>query len=304
MEFIPIRINTLRPNSKLFFDIYVPIGNRHVHYMRKNDEVDISRLKNLKSKKVRKVFIIADEETLYLDYLDQGLSGLVDSDASIEEKASAVHDSLTTSAENAERSLDTEEGFQRMGAQFGKISDFLSSDKGAMKKILESAGNSVDNFQHAATVSSLSLALGKIVNLSEKDMLELGTAALLHDIRKNKFDFDPQTPKDKLSPAQLKKYKAHSADGADILGGKPFVNPRILALIANHEELGNGKGFPNKLDLFKLEMPFQILNLCNDFDRFCTDKKVEHRLGLDDFFEEREEFFDNELINHLVVILN
>ena len=32
-----------------------PVGQRYVHYMRKTDEVDGERLKNLKSKKIRKV---------------------------------------------------------------------------------------------------------------------------------------------------------------------------------------------------------------------------------------------------------
>lgn len=304
MEFLPIRLNTLRPDSTLSFDIYIPVGQRYVHYMRKTDEVDGERVKNLKSKKIRKVFIPMEEENSYLDYLDRGLEDLTNSNASLEEKSQAVHDSLTTSAENAERSLESEAGFKRMENQFQKVTDFLMSDKGAIKKILESAGKSLDNFQHAATVASMCLGVAAAVGLDSKETLELGIAALLHDIGKTKFKFDPMTPFDKLTPEQQQRYKQHPLDGADMLAGKPFVSPRILALVADHEEVGNKRGYPQKKDYFTFKKPFQILNLCNDFDRFCFEKGLEHREGLDQFFEERGDYFDPDLINHLVTLLN
>lgn len=304
MEYLPVRINTLRPDSVLNFDIYIPVGQRYVHYMRKTDEVDGERLKNLKSKKIRKVYIEESAEDFYLDYLDQGLDDLVSSDAPIEEKANAVHDSLTTSAENAERSLETEEGYKRMENQFQKVTDFLMSDKGAIKRILESAGKSLDNFQHAATVASMSLGVATAIGLDAHEILELGIAALLHDIGKTKLDFDPMLPMSKMTDQQKNRYKQHPADGAAILSGKPFVSPRILALVADHEEVGIKRGYPEKKDYFKLKQPFQILNLCNDFDRYCSEHGLEHRDGLDPFFEERGELFDPDLFTQLVTLLN
>lgn len=304
MEYLPVRINTLRPDSQLTFDIYIPVGQRYVHYMRKTDEVDGDRLKNLKSKKIRKVFITEDCEADYLDYLDQGLNDLIENDVPLEEKTVAIHDGLTTSAENAERSLETEEGYKRMEVQFQKVTDFLMSEKGAIKKILESTGQSLDNFQHAATVTSLSLGVAAANGMDSKDILELGIAALLHDIGKTKLPFDPMKPVSEMNETEKNRYKQHSSDGADILAGKPFVSPRILALVADHEEVGNKRGYPQKKNLFGLGMQFQILNMCNDFDRFCYENKLEHRDGLDTFFDKRGELFDPDLFNHLVTLLN
>lgn len=303
-DYIPVRLKTIRPDSQIHFDLYVKIGQKFVHYIRNNDEIEKNRIDNLKSKKVRKLFIPYDQEDNYLTYLDTGLDQLSSDKLNLDEKAELVHDSMVTAAENAEKTFESEKGYQQTQDRFEKITDFLMSDSGAIKKIMEAAGSSVDNHQHAATVSSLSLGLATATGfLSSNEMFELGIAALVHELGKNKLPFDPMTPKEKLSGEDLKLYEQHPNKAVSLLAGKPYISPKILQLIGDHEEVGVGQGFPNKKDLTKLSLPQQILNLCNAFDEFCYQKGLEHKNGLEPFKSEKGDLFDSELFNMLWTML-
>jgi HD-GYP domain-containing protein (c-di-GMP phosphodiesterase class II) len=65
------------------------------------------------------------------------------------------------------------------------------------------------------------------------------------------------------------RHLAHTEDAAALLANKAHVSPRILMLIRDHEELGNGEGFPSKKKFDALPPIQQVLNICNHYDRAC-----------------------------------
>lgn len=303
-EFYSIRINTLRAHDPVPFDIFLYIARRYLHYTRINDEMEESRLKNLKNKGVKKLFIESQDEDRYLKYLESGINSLTDTRMTVEDRASLANDTMLSSVENAEKNLETEVGYNSQKNQLEKISQFIGSERGPMKSMLAAAGISIDNNQHSATVSSLSMALAtKLGTLNTNDIVELGFAALLHDIGKTKLTFDANMPVSKMTPTQLKQYKNHPADGAEMLAGKPFVSPRILGLIVSHEEYGHGKGFPEKKNVLSLDTSYQILSLVNKFDRFCQDNSLTHTEAIDPFFSKYDDDFDQTLVSTFVTIL-
>ncbi len=303
-SYFPIRLNTLRPDEVVTFDIYLRLGNRYIHYNREQDEMEGLRLKNLKSKGVRKLFILAQEEDKYLHYLEDGLNNLKDQSRDIESRGALAHDVMVAAVENAEKNLETEAGFQGQKKHFDKISEFITSDRNAIKSMLQSAGISVDNNHHSATVSSLCLAVASKAGMENKnDLFELGTAALLHDLGKSRLKFDPMKARDKMTSAELKQFKNHPQDGADMLAGKPYISPRILGLVAAHEEMGEGRGFPQKVNLFKQPLSYQILSMVNQFDHFATENNLPLAKAMDPFFEKFNRDYDDGLLTTLATVL-
>lgn len=302
--FYPIRLNTLRSDEVIPFDVYVKLGQRFIHYSRSHDEMEGQRLKGLKSKGVRKLFIQSSDEDSYLEYLDQGINYLSDKSKDMNEKGALANDAMVLAAENAEKNLDTQEGFDHQKMQFDKITEFILSDRNAIKSMLTSAGISVDNNHHAATVSSLCLAVATKMGMTDKtELFELGTAALLHDIGKNRLKFDSHRSKDQMSPAEWKQFKEHANDGADMLAGKPYISPRILGLIQAHEEVGVGKGFPEKKNVFQLPLSYQILSMVNQFDHLATHSKLAPFQAMDPFFEKFGSDYDENLISVLATVI-
>jgi HD-GYP domain-containing protein (c-di-GMP phosphodiesterase class II) len=303
-EYFPVRLNTLRGDAPVSFDVYVLVANHYVHYIRESEEIEKERLQKLKSKGVRKLYIAPQSETKYLKYLEDGLNTLKDPNKTKEEKSQLANDSMVTAAENAENNLETQEGFDMTKRHFSKVTDFLLSDKGALNGILGAAGCSLDNHQHAATVSSLAVSLAMHLGENrETELFELGLGALVHDLGKNKFKFDIMKPKSEFKPEELKEYKKHPQMGVDMLAGKPYITPRVLSFVMGHEELGEGKGFPEKKNLFKMDQSHQILSLCNQYDRFCFEAGLSPLEGFKGFQDKFMAEFDLPIMQGLKNIL-
>jgi HD-GYP domain-containing protein (c-di-GMP phosphodiesterase class II) len=303
-DFYTIRLNTIRGNEEIPFDLYVAVGQRLVHYTRANDAVEAERLRGLKNHGVKKLFIRPEDEASYLGYLEVGIQSLSNKSVSIDDRAARANDTLIVSAENAERNLDTEVGYLNQRRQLEHISVFIGEDRKAIKSMLSASGLSMDTNQHSATVCSLSLAVAtKLGGFEKEDLTELAYAALLHDIGKSRLKFDYSKPYEELTKEQQRQYQQHPADGVSMLAGKPFISPRILGLIASHEEYGEGRGYPEKKNLFQLDPSYQVLSLTNKFDRFCTVKNLAPFQAMDPFFEQHSTFYDENLLATLATVL-
>jgi len=288
ISYIPVRIGTLRPDDVINFDIYIQVGGRYLHYIKNSDPFDGERIVRLKVKGVRKLFIPEEHENFYLQYLDKGLDRLVDKKINVEVKANLVKDAMVTDAENAIRNSQTKEGYEHTEQRMSKIVGYLTSEKGFAKNVMHAAGVSQDTFQHSANVATLSLGMASMVGINSPPHLTvLGLACLLHDIGYSRLAFNPRVPKDRLSDEQIKQYHEHPRSGVAMLSDKSYVTKEVLQLIADHEEIGEGIGFPEKKRLSTLNILSQVLNLCNEFDRYSLIKQKSHKEVVKDFFQDR-----------------
>lgn len=303
MEFIPVRIGTLRPWQPVNFDVFIKIGERHVHYIKKEDPFDGDRIASLKAKGVKKLFVPKEAEGFYLAYLDAGLGQLRDNKLTLNDRADIARDAITTSAENAAEKIQTEAGYRATETQVGKALDFLVSEQGAMRQMLSSSGFATDVSQHAANVVSLAVKLASTIGLPNSDLLNIGVAALIHDIGKESLGLDLSIPREQLTPEQKIIYQKHPEAAIGKLVDKPYISKPVLELVLNHEEIGEGAGFPNKKRINTLPKAQQVLNLCNEYDRMCTVNKISPMDAMKQFYIDKLGLFDMELLKALGAII-
>ncbi len=304
MAHFPIRIGTLRPGHSVFFDVFILISEKYVHYLRSSDPFDADRLEKLKSKGVKKLYIRAEEEKNYLSYMEAGLDSLKSAKMSKVQKGVIARDSMVTEAENLERNLDSQEGYEKAQNRVSKVLEYLMSDKGAAKSILTNAGVSTDAYQHSANVASLSLGLAPRVGIFDPDELfDLAMAALIHDLGKVKLGIPFGLEKEKLPRNLITKYYSHPSVSVDMVADKKYVTARTLRLIADHEEIGDGDGFPEHKKLIKLPPCSQVLNLCNDYERYSSIQKIPPLELFRTYIGERGHFFMEEHLLKLGAML-
>lgn len=282
-------MNTLRPNTPVNFNVYLQLGQRYLHYIRVQDIFESDRLKRLRSKGVKKIFIPLDEENNYLNYLDQGLEALKEGDSS--QKAVVAKSMMENLSENMEKSFDSAAGMKKAQEQIEKIVDLLTSDPNAVKSIMADSGLAIDQFQHCASVAGLCLGLAQKLKFTKKQINELVMAALIHDVGKQKLSLPPNLMMVHMKKEQLEEYKRHCHLAKEMLSGKKFITPSIIRLVSDHEEIGEGKGFPEKKNILSLPVNSQILNLCNDFDRSCMSSGEEPKVHIKKYFSERANLF-------------
>ncbi len=304
MDFLPVRIGTLRPDSQVTFDMYLLIAGKYLHYLRSQEILDLDRLGKLKAKGVRKIYIPYESEPGYLAYLDSGLSALASPDRPLEERTEMARDAMGNEAENIQHNLETEQAFRATEGRMGKLVDFLLSDQGALKSVLDSTGCSMDDTQHSAAVAFLSLGLAvRVGGLNAKELFDLSIAALLHDIGKQKLGILFSDPAVRLSSEDRKKLESHPQAAVDLVQDKRFITPSVLRLIVDHEECSGGQGYPGKKNLNKLPLNSQLLNLCNHFDRTSMLRGVSHTALVKDYFQEFAHLFSMEHITLLGEVL-
>ena len=101
LTFMPVRLNTLNSNIPISFNLYIQLPHKYLLYVKDGDNVEESRIKGLKKKKVRKLFISDEDEEKYQSFLDKCLSGTLDDETiSTEEKAQVVVNVAGEGAEN------------------------------------------------------------------------------------------------------------------------------------------------------------------------------------------------------------
>ena len=96
---------------------------------------------------------------------------------------------------------------------------------------------------HSERVSTLSVMMGRLMNVSSGDLEILRLGALLHDIGKIGVSDEILRKTGPLTPEEFEQIKRHPALGARILRQVPFLAPH-LPIVELHHERPDGRGYP------------------------------------------------------------
>jgi putative nucleotidyltransferase with HDIG domain len=122
---------------------------------------------------------------------------------------------------------------------------------------------------HALNVTIVSLLLGRLLGLGADEMAELGTGALLHDIGKLDLPDRVRHLDEAFSSAETRLYREHVAHGISH-GRKMGLAAGALLVIAQHHEMADGSGFPQKLTTERMTQAARIVALVNRYDNLCN----------------------------------
>jgi HD-GYP domain-containing protein (c-di-GMP phosphodiesterase class II) len=117
--------------------------------------------------------------------------------------------------------------------------------------------------------------MAQVLNIPEKEIDDLATAALVHDIGLTKLSeqdfFLFSKPAKNYSAGDKRIYNLHVKDAVEMLRDKDYITKEVITLILNHEERLSGSG-PNKLT--KLMPCEEILSLVNTYDKLLISNKL------------------------------
>ena len=122
---------------------------------------------------------------------------------------------------------------------------------------------------HALNVTVVSMLMGRSLELPEAELLDLGTGALLHDIGKLDLPARVHHPEEGFSCAEHKAYRDHVALGV-ARARQMHLSEGALQVLAQHHELADGTGFPQRLGLDQLAPAARLVALVNRYDNLCN----------------------------------
>jgi HD-GYP domain-containing protein (c-di-GMP phosphodiesterase class II) len=132
---------------------------------------------------------------------------------------------------------------------------------------------------HSERVARYSIAIGKNLNLPERDMRNLRVSALLHDVGKIGIDDRILRKPGALSDDEFEVMKQHPAKGAAIMSGAAQLVDVIPGMKYHHEKWGGG-GYPESLVGEAIPMQARIVAIADTFDAMTTNRPYQKAMEL------------------------
>jgi HD-GYP domain-containing protein (c-di-GMP phosphodiesterase class II) len=125
-------------------------------------------------------------------------------------------------------------------------------------------------YDHALTVSTLAVLLGRAVGLDHTALQHLGSAGLLHDAGLLKIPQLLHRPLNQLSDSELGMYHKHPRRGVEMLSQQSSLADEVDTLIREHHIALDGSGYPANFDPAKIHTPSRILRIVDEYDELLT----------------------------------
>lgn len=275
MDYVSIRVSTLRGNQKIDFNAYLQIGNKMILFLKKGDSFAGERLERLKAKKLRKMFIPVSEEPFYRKYLERNIEvAYEDKTVDITERAEIAHGVQQNQIDEVFENPESEITYNAAKDSAGLFSNFLLNDAKALSAVLNIQNEDKSITHHGVTVATLSLALANKLGFQDTKKTQLLTlGALLHDFGHQEVPFNICKPLATFTKEEMNAWKEHPKLGAQKLASRTHFDTLVLNIIAQHEETINGTG-PYRLKEKDMDPLSVIVSSANALDRLISFENI------------------------------
>lgn len=271
-DYVPFRVSTLRGDQKIDFNAYLRINDKFILYIRRGDSFENVRIKKLKEKKLKQMFLKPEEEHLYRQYIERNIEMAYDKNSgkSITNRAEIIQGAQQSNAEEVFENPASEIAYSEAKANMDKFVNFLQTENDAFQSMMNIENVDQNIAHHGVTVATMSTILMQRLKFDPKQTNLVALGALLHDFDHFHNGLKINRPYSQFSSDELLKYKMHPQAGSDAVKDKRHFDTLVLKIILQHEELIDGSGFPNKLKEREIEPGAIIVGTANALDRLIT----------------------------------
>ncbi len=127
-------------------------------------------------------------------------------------------------------------------------------------------------FFHSVNVGILATALGRQQGFPKGELIRLGAGALLHDIGKVTVPLSILNKPGRFTQNEYEIMKRHPEAGAEILRKTPGIPEESILPALEHQERGDGTGYPYKKKLPEMSRYGLITQIADVYDAMTTDR--------------------------------
>lgn len=163
----------------------------------------------------------------------------------------------------------------------GLVSDLLEQMELDSNVLLNlSHIKSYDNylFSHSVNVSILAVLIGEALGYSKKELNQIGTAALLHDLGMMKVPSGIWRKKGMLSLEEMDEIKKHPEYGAKLLADAGDFPEEVRTVVVEHHERVDGSGYPKGLKGKEISFKARVIGIADVYDACISQRPYRNRL--------------------------
>ena len=148
----------------------------------------------------------------------------------------------------------------------------IKHNKSYLKEVIGHFSNEYRLDIHTLHVAIYAVHLGYYLKSSEKELVELGTAGLLHDIGFVKVDEKILNKNIELDADELALVQKHTRYGVEIAEHNQVHDSLVLDAIMHHHERYDGSGYPHKYQSQQIKKHASIIAICDVFDALTNNR--------------------------------
>src|SRR5262249_10758234 len=131
---------------------------------------------------------------------------------------------------------------------------------------------------HSRRVQQFSLIIARALGLSEREIKQVGRAALLHDVGKIHEKYAGVLSKqDKLTAEEWAIIQDHPVDGANLVATMTRLRDLVPA-VRHHHENWDGTGYPDRIAGAAIPLAARIIRFADTIDAMTTERPYRHPL--------------------------
>lgn len=273
-RYISFPIDSLQVDTSVDFDIYLTVKSKIILYREANLPFDEKTKQKLSDSKIKEFLIENCDKKKFFSYVEDNINQIM-SDKKIpnEVKSKFIYETSKTVVidlfEKPESSKNLKRSLNILSSSLG----FILSEKSSLYYLLRVASADYSTYTHSINVAIYAISLANSLKMFNKsDIVELGWGAMLHDVGKSKVPKEILEKKDNLTKEEYDQIKKHPAYGVSTLKKMDVLPEKAYLPVAEHQEKGDGSGYPKGLKLKEISDFGRITAICDVFDALTTNK--------------------------------
>lgn len=183
----------------------------------------------------------------------------------------------------------------------GDLIDSVINTKDVNKNLLEIQSYDNNTYLHSIDTCIMSSFLGVTAGIGGGELVQLGVAAMLHDVGKTKISKSILCKEGRLNKEEFEEMKKHAIYGSEILRESGFISDTVIESVLQHHERVDGSGYPYGLVDKEILQSSKIICICDVFDAVSSDRVYRKRIFPDEAYKiiinGQGSFFDNSLVD-------
>jgi len=267
LGYLPVATATLFPASVLDCDLYIQRRGCSFAelYRGRTYPLELEDIERLREEGVDQLYIRLEEADSYRAYLCQSV--LRDHKIPFDTRLKALREVTRVAFENAFALRDSER-IVNLAGDFGRdLSNIVSDDSLLFRALFSTLEHDYCTFTHVCNVSMYSAVIGRRLGITDaKELSELASGALLHDIGMRQLPRYLFNKAGKLTPVELAMVQEHPVLGFRELEPRDDVTWGQLMMVYQHHERLDGSGYPAGISGDEIHLWAKICAVADVFD--------------------------------------
>ena len=173
-----------------------------------------------------------------------------------------------------EEMLRNNESLDKITPFVSEIVECIIENQDVVINLNKLCGHHEYTFIHSVNVGILSVCIGVKMDYNRKELIELGTSGILHDIGKKYVSLEILDKEEKLTKEEFDEILKHPENGYAMLSDCYDISSTSKVGVLQHHERFDGSGYPRGLKGKKISTFGRILAVTDTYDAMTSDRKA------------------------------